>query len=198
MHHYIFQTNTLRSLLLQSFWSRANQRALIKMNTAESLLSSWEINRARESNSLCRTTHRRSARPIESTLAAALEATFTWVPVGTPLISLCLTLLVHIWKVHTPKEEKKTKGGEGRNRRDCSWCMAWRRDCWGPGWAWHIMPGSELKRGQFGLLDMGVIIITNPWVCRSKGLGMFLMSFGVTLLDAQFWMGWNRVTGGQI
>ncbi len=127
-----------------------------------------------------------------------LEATFTWVPVGTPLISLCLTLLVHIWKAHTPKEEKKTKGGEGRNRRDCSWCMAWRRDCWGPGWAWHIMPGSELKRGQFGLLDMGVIIITNPWVCRSKGLGMCLMSFGVTLLDAHFWMGWNRVTGGQI
>lgn len=150
MHHYIFQTNTLRSLLLESFWSRANQRALIKMNTAERLLSSWEINRARESNSLCRTTHRRSARPIESTLAAAFGSDVHLSPRGYTAhftLSYSIYPLVHIWKVQTSKEEKKTKGGEGRNRRDCSRCMAWRRDCWGPGWAWHIMPGSELKRG---------------------------------------------------
>lgn len=133
----------VHALLLQSFWSRANQRALIKMNTAESLLSSWEINRARESNSLCRTTHRRSARPIESTLAAAFGSDVHLSPRGyTAHFSLSYSIypLVHLWKVQGEENEE-------RNRRDCIWCMAWRRDCWGPGWAWHIMPGSELKRG---------------------------------------------------
>lgn len=106
----------VHALLLQSFWSRANQRALIKMNTAESLLSSWEINRARESNSLCRTTHRRSARPIESTLAAAFGSDVHLSPRGyTAHFSLSYSIypLVHLWKVQTPKEEKKTKRETG-------------------------------------------------------------------------------------